>query len=297
MSASQDCPDLERLAAFLDRRLDGAEDARVKDHLAACEPCYEVFAESLRFMEEESLSAIPPRPGSARTWWTLGSTAAAAVFALVVLLPLLLPPRTPPFEHVLLPLAGKAPTEALGPAWDVHGWAVTRGSVVRTDERRASFRLAVLTVDLRVALAGRDAELSRELVQRLLAELDTLELAQPLSHAYTLMRQEIEGGTPHAELVDLADETQDLVREWADPPSFAFGRWCEESRLAALAQSGEYFRDPGVLGFVEAEVWRQQGSAEVLAALHELRSSLDDPDTLDYRGLAETFSKLIAQSG
>ena len=42
------CPDLETIAAYVDRALPEAERARVTEHLASCETCYFVFTESVQ---------------------------------------------------------------------------------------------------------------------------------------------------------------------------------------------------------------------------------------------------------
>jgi uncharacterized membrane-anchored protein len=42
------CPDLETIASYLDRRLAAVEQARVAEHIAACDTCHFVFIESVQ---------------------------------------------------------------------------------------------------------------------------------------------------------------------------------------------------------------------------------------------------------
>jgi len=55
-----DHPDPGLIAAHVERRLSGAEAARMDEHLAGCPTCHEVFAETLRFaLDEEAEEALP----------------------------------------------------------------------------------------------------------------------------------------------------------------------------------------------------------------------------------------------
>lgn len=65
--ASERCPDLELLAAFVDGRLRGADRDRVASHVAGCEACYFVFTESARMRAAEA--SAPVLDGGRRAWW------------------------------------------------------------------------------------------------------------------------------------------------------------------------------------------------------------------------------------
>lgn len=58
-TATTTCPDLEELAAFADGRLSGAARDAVVEHLADCEDCYEIYAETLRVQEDLGPRAVP----------------------------------------------------------------------------------------------------------------------------------------------------------------------------------------------------------------------------------------------
>ena len=55
------CPDPELIAAHAERRLVGDEAARMDAHLVSCPTCPELFAEAVRFVEEEELEPAPAR--------------------------------------------------------------------------------------------------------------------------------------------------------------------------------------------------------------------------------------------
>ena len=59
-----DHPSAGLLAAHAERRLQRDEEARIDEHLAACNTCYEVFAETARFLLDEP-EAEAPKPSAA----------------------------------------------------------------------------------------------------------------------------------------------------------------------------------------------------------------------------------------
>src|SRR5260370_30538745 len=88
-TAPADCPDLEDIAALLDGKLTARERARLTEHLAGCESCYEIFAGAAHILDdsrEELQPAATPhpfeRPRQARAlrpraWWAAAAPAAA----------------------------------------------------------------------------------------------------------------------------------------------------------------------------------------------------------------------------
>src|SRR5690349_13654604 len=63
-SSMDACPPLEDIAAFLDGiTLSPEERARITEHLARCESCYEVFAGAVHFQEEEGDSSAEDTDG------------------------------------------------------------------------------------------------------------------------------------------------------------------------------------------------------------------------------------------
>jgi tetratricopeptide (TPR) repeat protein len=88
MTNAVPCLDPETIAAYLDRRLEPAEHARVEQHLADCEECRTLMSETALFMEADAaaqpVAAAVSRPAR-RTWVWSAAAAAAAVLALTPL--------------------------------------------------------------------------------------------------------------------------------------------------------------------------------------------------------------------
>ena len=77
------CPDLETIAAYVDGRLEGTEKAEMEAHLASCDDCYSMFAETTRSETESGAgrSAVV-RPRFGRGWIALAVAAALIAAAI-----------------------------------------------------------------------------------------------------------------------------------------------------------------------------------------------------------------------
>ena len=108
-----ECPDPESIAAYLDNRIDGRERARITEHLASCNQCYEMFTESahvlaspgpwrttLRDRVRASLEPLREWLAAPRVRWaSVGAAlATAAALWLVVGSDRLMPGRRPSAE-------------------------------------------------------------------------------------------------------------------------------------------------------------------------------------------------------
>jgi tetratricopeptide (TPR) repeat protein len=99
------CLDSETIAAYLDRRLDPAERARVEEHLADCEECRTLLSETAAFLEADAAAkpadVVPlARPvGPTRRPWLWSGVAAAAV--LLAVTPIVLRQMRPTPESAL----------------------------------------------------------------------------------------------------------------------------------------------------------------------------------------------------
>lgn len=71
-------PSLETLAALAEGRLVESERARTAEHLADCEECYTLFAETARFLEDSHEDAAEPTPEERMKtrWMTIAAAAA-----------------------------------------------------------------------------------------------------------------------------------------------------------------------------------------------------------------------------
>jgi hypothetical protein len=295
MRESFSCPGSEVLAAFLDGRLSGEERRRVVEHLDACEDCYAVFSEAVRFQgEEEPRGRVvrSERFGTRRWVWT--SVAAAAVLLVLVAVPLL---RMSPQRPVVatLPGGGEAasasealaariePQEGGFPAdaapWP--GWGDERGlgfAGAALPPTRASFRAGVRLVDLRMAIRGENPRAAR-------AALDGLERTLEAAGAAAAVRDELTAASEaaaaadFAALAEAANEIEDRAARLLDPHLLSFGAWVEAGRLAATLGDAAYFASPAFLATL-AEVPRAalpEAAAEPLAQIEALTGGATEP--------------------
>src|SRR4051794_15945026 len=146
------CPTAEDLACYVDGTLSPEEAARVTEHLASCESCFEVYSEVLRFQLDESELVqgdnVVPFPREKRRpavpWWS--SVAALFVVGLGfgAYSYFLAPPRPLVTDQVIAPIQ-RALTLWLGATMRGEG---EEGQNARVDE--ASFRMGVQVVNLQV---------------------------------------------------------------------------------------------------------------------------------------------------
>ena len=251
------CPEPEILAAFLDRRLAADERARVADHLAECEACYEVFADSARFKLEEEASArratVVPFRARRRWAWAAGLAAAAALVAAVLWSPILGRPAGGGAETVAgVPLphgsaAGRFPDEA----WSSLRSGGGRGPGLAPPT--LSFRAGVRSVDLTLALAAGDASGAAALLPELRAHAEGFELSQAIVALLDAAGERLEDGRL-VEASSLVREAVDSLTEAADRLWYPFGAWAEAGRVAAAAGEVDHFRDRRVRALARRRV-------------------------------------------
>jgi hypothetical protein len=261
-TALADCPELEDLAAFLDGKLTAEERARITEHLASCESCYEVFAGTARFLadtrDQQSLplSYRPPAPQRpfdrrreswaprTRRWWA-GAAAVAALMAATVGLLLRWPGVWGLSTGQLANLVG-GPAATANVPWE--------GRVVRGPEESrelppelGSFRLGVRFVDLYLALAGDSMERADDALRRLDNLLKDIEILPPSETRTTFeaMRKSLQqGAPPRSFLADSATWEKKAIKELVVEPHFLeLGSWTEACRLAGASGRPDLFRE------------------------------------------------------
>ncbi len=281
---SEPCPDLEDLAALADGRLAEKERARVLDHVAGCEACYEVFAETARLREDlatsEEATEDPPRSAAVLTFPVLrrrvlsvAALAAAAVLAVVVWRPWSVGVDVPPSLATLTEAVVERGdvTSQLGTDWARLPWpSLERGPGERLDAPARDLRLGARTADLDVALAGGDRALAKEVVAELLVLLkDDVPLSQPLIVIYGDLRARLLAGEPLAQLVAAGRDAADrLGRHPEVSERFFLGQWAATGRLAAANGIPEHFTRPEVrhpLHLLEASSEPRRTIAERMA--------------------------------
>lgn len=311
-------PSIEEIAASIDGRLDDGERERLNVHLADCEDCYELFAETARFLRDEGWQAGIPDDTTAdeadsrvlhpsfgrwrRSGWIAATLAAAAAGVAAVLV--WSPARdflrdAPPSVAELT--AELPPADALSPfvaaSWEDHGWGVARtaGPTTGPQEERA-FQIGVRMVEMDVALAAGEAELAQRLADDLASLLEGVERADPLVILYggsSGLRGPLEAGEPPATLLDLHRQGDAFLAPdagrggFVDATWYPLGKWAGAARLAAAVGDQTFFVDRSTRRELR-RLGRQElppGVARPLSRLEELTNQ--DP--------AEHMSDIVNQ--
>lgn len=251
-TAPPDHVDLEDLAALIDGRLPASDCSRVRAHLADCEECYEVFADVVRFKEEEGEAGNEERGGETgrvkpfpfdkakkdfpRPW--LAAAAAAALAAAMIGGWLGYRQLTPPtfdVAHLTAPFADRV---ALTQLWQEVRF---RGSDEPSEQDNISVGLGVQLVDLQVVLArGNDPEAEdiHHVIVYLSGQLHFADHAEIEQAAELLKTASSHSARARALLV-----LQTSLRNNAEPVHFDLGRWAEASRLAAVTRQEAFFEN------------------------------------------------------
>lgn len=266
-SPRQDHPRPEMLAAFVDGRLSGKEREAMIAHLDACPDCYEVFAETVRFLQdEEPRGEVVPigreggRPRFLRPlYWT--AAAIAAVLLAVVIVPGLLPDgdRGAGGEELLTArLAGSLENaEVAASAVMESGPPSVPGMGPWNTGPPSPFRIGVRLTDLRVAIAAGD----RTAAQRAAADLDTL--APDLTPS-------IDGWRWRSSTRRAASAIERSVDE-SDRDALVAGARAEAGRLAAASGDASFFGTPEGRASYDA----------LVARLGEEAPAIDDLEALE----------------
>lgn len=289
--------EVEDLAVLAEGRLPAEDCARVRAHLAVCEDCYEIFADMVRFLEEEEKSAAGqvdgqegkeikrfPFPdasrGSVRRWFP---AAAAAVLVLGGWIGYrsLSGSSQVTVADVSQYLPADATQEQLVPQ------DVFRGSE-RGDP--LPFRVGVELVDLQAALKTGDVDLAKD------AALDVAALFQDESfmdehHAFYLrLSQELSAGDLSRLSTQSERYADGALRDSFEPPLLDFGIWAEAARLAAVGRQPEFFRDRRHRKALSRFAGEESISQESRELLRGLRDAWNEPD---YLTLAAQLRKIV----
>lgn len=252
---------------MLDGKLSARERARLTEHLAGCESCYEIFAGTAHILddsrEEQLQVAASPRPFERprearavrpRVWWA--AAALAAVLAATVGLVVFLQGTrgAGPTTEQLASLVG--PVDPAQIPWIRR----TRGGTnevpeVRLD--REAFRLGVRFLDLRLAVERdnyRGAEEAVSLVNGLLSEMD---LPPPKTvETYKAIQRKIQTGVRLTTLLAAAAaaEKQASAELQEDPRLVELGRWTEACRLEGASGRADLFRQRATLRVLDQAI-------------------------------------------
>jgi len=218
----------ERLAAFIDGRLDESERAEVLAVLARSPGAREVLADAVAALHPDTAGdtaagiVLPAkRPHQWRSW----SIAAAGIAATVTLVALGTLRDGGPPSATLLDAVEREPATVLDGGWADRGWTVMRGS--GDLEEIGLFRIGVRLIDLQLAARASDTADQNRIALDLASLLATLGGGAALARPF----ESIASGAPHSESA-IGDEIE-ATRSILDGPSLRLGYALETARLAA----------------------------------------------------------------
>ena len=170
-----DALDFEELAAYIEGRLDEPRRARMAARLARDPEAYELFAASLRAVDEEAAEGgaeVVVHPAAYRRW-IVGSLAAAVLLALALIFFLRAPWSSERlidrFDRDRVATLPERSTERV--RWFDSG-RVYRGDPVAIEEVRLAARLGIGVVDLAASLAADDGPAREKIIARMAAEAE-----------------------------------------------------------------------------------------------------------------------------
>lgn len=318
-TSTETCPSLEDLAAFLDGRLSGDERARVIAHLADCPSCYEVFAEAARFQlseeeeeeEEADLSEMVEVPEEVVVAEARGkvvqfpkkqifrwvSSIAAVLAVSLTAIPLYTQYYTMPeissTQLVSPAVAGKASQDRF---WE--GFAKRGGPGVGLASTPHEVLLGAHALGLHLSLGRNDRERALNDLAGINAHIEEIGFLPDQAKAYATIQSQIAEGQPARRFIQKAEEVEASLPV-EDDPYFAFGKWVEAGRLAALAENPDFFQARENRKFLRAFQYQERENLdldpEVKKALNEIRETLadSDPSSLPYENLRRQFESIL----
>jgi hypothetical protein len=314
----------EKLAAFLEGRLDARDRAEVADALARSPEAYEIFAEAAAIRadltRDDAIRAHEPvrvrvfrvlRPKGpvqrrAAGWFLWPPLAAAALLAALLLVPAINGANgTVPIALLDgATLAGERGNGSLerrlGERWTDPGWAVVRGEAATVPETRQAFRLGVRAADYELASDAADLDAVQKVGAELVAMLESLDGGSALARDFErITLRAAEGGDPALMDTDRAAAVSAADALLGNSPAFALGLWVEQARLAASAGVTGFFATDGDAAHALSELVERideqpasDRSVAVLDALRAIQAAI--AEGVDATGLARVQAHISA---
>ena len=312
------CPSLEDLAALVDGRSSDSERASLMRHLASCERCMEVYAETVRFVdseeddesvadfeaERERLRQSRPSPAIRRrryAWLALAAAAGLALFAWL------------PVRDVLSGrglLTAELPVEQLSAHLDpaarqLAPFDATPWSYVRSDDAftaglpscQRSFRAGVRAFDLHLALGRGGTQTALDILPELTALAGSFEVAEHVVYSFDYVRSALDRGERPEDLLPASAQASAYLDDVAESDCSRLGRWAGAGRAAA-ATGDLSFLNRSVVRDLPRRVRPEELSAQALDALDETAAVLaEEVSSGDLEELEASFAKLLALGG
>jgi hypothetical protein len=293
--------DAEKLAAFLDGRLDDRQRSEMVEQIASSEETLEILADVLAVTRElGDARVVDDGVGTAQLRtrrWRLppGLLALAAAIALMVFLPLTWQAlrRTRPEDPTRFASALSVDAARLPSGWDYAPWSTTRaGSEAMSPQARA-VRLGARLVDLQVALRSQDTR-AAVIARDITTLLEEVPMGALLAGEYRTLASGT-GQPADAQDPGLTDAGR-RVAEQVGSDLVGLGAWIEAARLAAAHRDLRFFQTRGSRSMLERALEQAETSGSGAAALSRnlgRAASGQDPDWVSIeRDLAELLRRL-----
>jgi putative zinc finger protein len=283
------CPTAEDLACYIDGALSPEEAARVTEHLASCESCFEVYSEVLQF-QLESVPAEDTEPETGKVvrfpverrrppvvrWASIAALLVVGLgFGIYSYL------FAPPSPLVTADLAAPVQSKT-GLAESLWRGVVTRGPGEEIEPgnelspEKAAFRIGVQIVNLQIALAANNVKNSQDARAGIYRVLRTQSFTGDLPTSYEQLAGAIEKAKSPKDLLPRASQLAKELSDYLDPLYFDLGQWVEAGRLAAISHDPAFFRQPGNRSFLRHSLWRDRFGFEDSKLPAGSRAELED---------------------
>lgn len=291
----------ERLAAFLDGRMDAREREEMKAHLLDHDEDLEVLAGAAAILSQMEEAEAPSgvisldaakREREARTEpegarRTTGSQvvrwlAFAAVLVGLALVTGRVLSRPSPYDPVRLAARVERPGQRLPSDWNEQApWSASRGpdtargGTPREQVARGA-RAGVMLVDLSLRVGEQNAERTIDIARQLRRFDPTGGRRGPL--------QQIEAGagSPPAQLRPLVARAGERIGDRVDRDGMQLGAWIEAARVAAARHDAAFFRDAAATAEMLDRATRiTGGDPRVRTAVERVRGLIADPPPWD----------------
>lgn len=303
------CLTVQELASLVDSTVAGEERRRLVEHLASCERCYGVYAETVRLQEDDrkggevlDFGDRQEDPPSPVPLWRWAAAAAVAILAAMLVSPM--------GRDVL---SGRGVLTADLPASQVGAhlhssddvlpfddWTSLRtggGYLAGLSEQERSVRLGAQTVDLEVALRTASVERARALLPTLTDLVRSFKGAESSAVLYRSLGVSLEGGQEPRSLLGVSRKAASSLKNAADSNYLALGRWAEAGRLAAASGDVRFLQRRAVRRFPERapDLELPVAAAQSLASIAERLAG--GVDARELPELQRDFTAVLARAG
>lgn len=232
------CPDLEEIAAFIDKTLGPQERQRLMRHFVQCRDCYEIFAGASRFYLD-SLEEGKVVPFSRKKAVLQTGLAAAAVLAVAVGVRSYRASLEPPISataQLVSPGVARTATDFWdGPRDRGRGEGEKEGA-----EREFSFGVQV--VNLQAGLIAGNRERSEDAIIQIHRLLGQELAVDAIQKSYSDLRAALwNPRTVPQEMLPAATQAGAALGERLDSPYFELGRWAAAGFISASARDPHFF--------------------------------------------------------